>query len=731
MFITSLLGAVVALACAIAGPAAAQARPDGPANTLRALVVDAHEQAPLPGASVALGAVRGVTDADGNVALSGIPDGAATVVVSFVGFETVDLTVTFPLADSLLTGGVLVVALGEDELGLDETTVTAPRGGRTLADTPTRVEIIGEEEIAEKITMDPSGIAMVLNESPGIVVQQTSAVSASASFRIQGLDGRYTQLLRDGFPLYGGLSGGLSLLQIPPLDLAQVEVIKGPASTLYGGGAIAGLVNLVSKAPTEAGERRLLVNGTTAGGLDVALYAARRTARLGYTVLASGNAQRAFDAEGDAFTNLPATRRLTLSPTLFHYGAGVLTAGLSGTVEARDGGLVAAVRGDSAGYTERNASERASAFAGYSRLVGPDTRAVLRSSGSVFRRSVSTPGFRFAGRQTQTYTEASVDLRRGAHETVAGIDARTDRFDQSGGGADTLDYAHAAVGAFGQHTVDLGPAVAVEAGLRVDALGRASRRARLFVLPRLSVLVRPGGGFTARAGGGVGYAAPTPFLEASERRAYRGVARVPASVDVERSVGGTVDVGWRGAVGPLAVALNQAVYVTRLNRPLVPVETGGALSFRTADGHVRTAGSETTARLAAGGLALFLGYVTLDAAQTERGQTARLPLTARHRTYSVLVWERHGRFRVGVEAYYTSRQPLSDGGTSPGYLLAGILGERRIGRVRVFANFENVLDARQSRTAPLVLGPRAAPAFAEIWGPTDGFVANGGVVVDL
>jgi iron complex outermembrane receptor protein len=76
-----------------------------------------------------------------------------------------------------------------------------------------------------------------------------------------------TQILKDGFPVYSGASSGLGLLQTPPLDLKQVEIIKGSAST--GGGAIAGLVNLVSKTPTEERELRLLINGTSAGGLDI------------------------------------------------------------------------------------------------------------------------------------------------------------------------------------------------------------------------------------------------------------------------------------------------------------------------------------------------------------------------------------------------------------------------------------------------------------------------------
>ena len=707
---------------------AASGSPGASAQSLvHVRVLDAESGAPLPGATVVVdrGPVGGVTDADGSVTVGPVADGPHTVAVSFVGYAEARLALTLPLADTLR------VRLAPEAEESEEAVVSATRTTRTIDDTPTRVETIGGEEIEEKVNMDPSGISMVLNESPGIVVQQTSAVSASASFRIQGLDGRYTQLLRDGFPLYGGLSGGLSLLQIPPLDLARVEVIKGPASTLYGGGAIAGLVNLVSKQPGSAPERLLLVNGTTAGGLDVAGYAAARTDRLGYTVLASANGQRAFDAEGDAFTNLPATRRLTVSPTVYRYGAGTLTAGLSGTVEAREGGSVAAVRGDAPGYTERNASGRLTAFAGYSRLAGGDTRFVLRSSGSAFRRSVVTPGFRFAGRQTQTYTEASVDLRRGAHEVVAGLDGRTDRFDQSDGEADPLDYDHRSLGAFAQDTYDLAPALAVETGLRLEALHRTSRSVRLFVLPRASLLLRPGGGFTARVGAGLGYKAPTPFLEEAERRAYRGVRSVSPAVSDERSVGGTLDVNYRGALGPVGLSINQAVYLTRLDRPLVPVEIGDALAFRTAQGHVQTAGAETTARLSLGPVGLFLGYVYLDARRTERGQTDALPLTARHRTYTVLVWEQEGRGRVGVEAYYTGPQRLTGGERTPGYLLAGLMAERRFGPVRAFVNVENILDARQSRTAPVVTGPPEAPAFTEIWGPTDGVIANAGVKVEL
>lgn len=96
------------------------------------------------------------------------------------------------------------------------------------------MEFIGSEELEEKNVMKPGDIRMLLSESTGIQTQQTSAISGNAMIKIQGLDGKYTQILRDGFPVFSGAAAGLGMLQTPPLDLRQVEIIKGSSSTLYG-----------------------------------------------------------------------------------------------------------------------------------------------------------------------------------------------------------------------------------------------------------------------------------------------------------------------------------------------------------------------------------------------------------------------------------------------------------------------------------------------------------------
>ena len=75
-----------------------------------------------------------------------------------------------------------------------------------------RVEVLAREEVEEKMMMTPGDVAMMLNETSGLRVQTTSPSLGGAGVRVQGLRGRYTQILSDGLPLYGGQSGALGLL---------------------------------------------------------------------------------------------------------------------------------------------------------------------------------------------------------------------------------------------------------------------------------------------------------------------------------------------------------------------------------------------------------------------------------------------------------------------------------------------------------------------------------------
>lgn len=708
-------------------------------HTYRATVQYGLDSSPLVGVNVLVeGTTIGTSSGpQGLVALSNVPSGSQTIVFSFVGYETTRRTLVFPLDDP---ESIYVIKMEEDTIlwdhpayGHEESaepiTVMATRSSRTVADAPTRVEVIAGEEIDEKISMEPSNISMLLNESPGITVQPTSAVTGGASIRIQGLDGRYTQILKDGFPLFGGFSGGLSLLQVPPLDLQQVEVIKGPSSTLHGGDAIAGLVNLVSRQPERGPKLSLLANATSALGFDVGGFYSAKRDRSGVTMLASANVQEPYFPDKNLFSNLPKTRRLTLNPKVFLYGSDgtTLSLGLSGTLESRAGGVVGDTRDPfPPPFVEEHTSSRLTSQFRVDRELEGRGLVSVKNSISLFDRDIARFQYRFGGRQLATFTEASLLLPRTSHDLVVGIDVRSDVFKEDAGlSYEKRSYSYSSAGVFLQDTWDVSDRVALETGVRADYHNTFG----FFLLPKASVLYRFSESLSARAGGGLGYKAPTVFLEPSEDRAFRHVLPLAGDIAAERSRGGSLDINYRTLLFErLAISVNQAFHFTDLANPLNPFIYGDdRLAYRNADGKIRSRSLESNLRLSLSDFKLFLGYVYLDATAEDDGQKSLLVLTPKHKTYSVLVYEKHGLGRIGLEAYYTGPQLLSDGSETEGYLVTGLMAERRFGNARLFLNFENFLDTKQSNYAPVVRGSLSDPEFAEIWAPMDGFIINGGV----
>ncbi|MET3877079.1 TonB-dependent receptor plug domain-containing protein [Chitinophaga sp. OAE865] len=159
---------------------------------------------------------------------------------------------------------------------LGEVVISSTRNNSHIEDLPMKVEVLGKEDMIEESGIKPGNVASILGDLSVIHIQNTSAVSGNNAIRMQGLDGKYTQLLRDGMPVYEGLSGNFGVLSIPPLDLKQIEIIKGSVSTLYGGGAIAGIINFIAKTPGDKPELTMLVNRSTLKETNVNAYYAEK-----------------------------------------------------------------------------------------------------------------------------------------------------------------------------------------------------------------------------------------------------------------------------------------------------------------------------------------------------------------------------------------------------------------------------------------------------------------------
>jgi outer membrane receptor for ferrienterochelin and colicins len=702
-------------------------------SSFEAVIKNAESGDPLPGATASIKTlgIGASANENGILKLEQVPAGEQTIEFSFVGFEAKTITLTFPV--NLYQPYEVLLEGNEEEL--EEVVITSTRSSRTIADIPTRVEFIAGEELDEKGNMKPGDIRMLLNESTGIQTQQTSATSANASIRIQGLDGRYTQILKDGFPLYAGFSGGLGLLQTPPLDLKQVEVIKGSSSTLYGGGAIAGMVNLISRAPTEEQDLRFLINGTSAKGLDLSGFYGKKSGKVGVTVFASRNSNAPYDPADIDLTAIPKFERYSVNPKFFidFNERTRLNVGVNFTTEDRIGGDLKYIDGNGDAthqYFEDNQSQRFSTQLSFTRKLSERASLNFKNSINNFDRSIEIPAYKFDGVQNSTFTELNYSTSGEKSEWIAGLNLWTDDFSENQTTPTPVrDYTQTTFGAFVQNTLSLSNKFSLESGVRGDYVidyGFA-------FLPRLSLLYKAGPEFSSRIGGGFGYKAPTIFTEESERLQYQNVLPIsPDRNELEKSYGANWDLNYRTDLGEVGCSINHLFFYTYLSNPLFlsPV-SGGNYEFVNLSGYTDSKGTETNVKFEFGDFKLFIGYTFTDTKIHNDGTSVQNPLTAKHRLNNVLMYEVEEKWKVGLEAYYFSKQRLTDNSYGKEYWICGFMVEKLWEKFSLFINFENFLDARQTRFDTIYTGSITNPVFRDIYAPVDGFVINGGLKLNL
>lgn len=614
---------------------------------------------------------------------------------------------------------------------VEEVIVQATRSRRRLQDAPIRVEVLAGEEIEEKLLMRPGNISMMLNETGGLRVQVTSPALGSANVRIHGMRGRYTQLLADGLPLYGGQAASLGLLQVPPSDLGQVEVIKGSSSALYGGQALGGVINLVSKRPAADPQGEIIANVTTRNAQDLSAYV---TGPLSHgwsgSVLSGYNRQSRHDLDGDDWIDMPGYDRLTIRPRLFFDGSDgssvYMTVGAM--TEERDGGTVrGGVLSNLERFQQNQETQRYDVgFVGEYPFAEWGF-AQLRAS-SMRQSHDHRFGDLLEKDQHQTaLMEASLMGETPNLSWLGGFAYQTDDYDAETFGV--FDYSYETPAIFAQLEYDFGPEVSAALSGRWDDHSEYGGH----FSPRLSLLYRPDA-LTLRASWGKGFYAPTPFVEQTEAA---GLARLEPLARLDAETAETLSFDFGYSVGGLELGLT--LFGSNID-DAVRLQTASPERVRLVNqlGVTRTRGIETLLRWRQTPYVVTISYLYLDA--SEPGDSMRdrrtLPLTPRHSLGVVAMWEQHEQGRVGFELYYTGVQSLADNpyrSTSKPYLHVGLLGEVVLGRYRLFLNLENLLNVRQTREDALLHRNRRPDGgwTVDAWAPLEGFIANAGIRVFL
>ena len=605
------------------------------------------------------------------------------------------------------------------------TVVATTRTDKRLEDQPMRVEVLSREEIEEKMLMTPGDIVMMLNEMGGMRVQATSPSLGAASVRIQGMRGRYTRVLSDGLPLFGDV-GGLGLLQIPPMDLGQVEVVKGVASALYGAGAMGGIINLLSRRPDAEPEHEVLFNQSTRGATDAVAFLSSPFSRgWSASVLGGGHWQQIDDVNDDAWADLPGYARGVIRPRLFWDGGNGRTffATTGFTYEDRDGGTLdgEVLSQTGAPYVEALETRRYDAGASGQFLVR--NRYVVTARAGVARQSHDHQFGDVLERDRHDTAFGEVAMRgsTGRHTWVGGLAFERDAY--ASRDVPRFDYTFTVPGLFAQYDVTVNNAVSVSGSGRVDFHSEYGT----FFSPRISAVLRSGG-WTSRLSVGTGFFASTPLTEETEAA---GLTRLDIVRPLEAERGSSASFDVTRTDGPLSYTAT--VFASRIADP-IHVDRSPAYVLRNLADPTINVGIELLGTFRREPFAVTGTYTYVHARETVDGIEQDVPQTPRHSAGVVGMWEAEDVGRVGVEWYYTGRQALEENpyrAVSEPYMIVGILAEKQFGRIRLFVNGENLTGVRQTEWDPLLRPTRAPDGrwTVDAWAPLDGRTINGGIRV--
>jgi outer membrane receptor for ferrienterochelin and colicins len=717
-------------------------------NNFLAVVKDAANGEVLIGAKVAVekSNLGGITDTEGQVELKNLPNSTTNITFTYVGYVPQTVLFVFP-KDANKLHEVLLEANIE---GLDEIIVESTRANKSIANTPSRIEAL-TDEIDEAASMEPSRISHLITHTTGVQVQTTSAGSNGSVVRIQGMNGRYAKLLKDGFPLYGGFSGSLDVLQIPPLDLRQVEFIKGSSSTLHGGGAIAGVLNLLSKT-ADKDETLLHFNRSTIGSNDLNAFVARKFGKFGLTNLVSFQLHKAFDADKDGFSDLPKISKFNFNPKLFFYPNKKTTLYFGGTItrEFRQGGDMKLLKNFQASpqhfYLDRQETSRYTTQFKLDRKINNNQTLIVKNSFNVFDRylnirqdSIGTQAI-MGGNQKASFSELTYSIEKNKHELILGANYILDNFNRQNLGEPDfvpIEEEHQTASIFVNHVWQAAQFLDIESGLRTDWNKNKSNIStddgRFFVMPRIATLIKYNQHLTTRLSGGLGYRPLTIFNEEAEPYGFKNFVAIDfANAKAENSIGLNGDIGYKSTFGEnILLSLNQMFFYNSIQNPIVLQTTAnGQFQFANASNNIKSQGFETQIKLTFWKITWFLGYTFTDVF-FDKTEKETLVLNPKHSIKGDFLFVEDGKWRIGLDYEYKSGQRLSNNQTTRGLFTTGLVIERTLGNFVLFGNAENITDARQTRYESLISQPNNTPQFTEVWAPLDGRFFNFGLKIKL
>lgn len=268
-----------------------------------------YEGQPLQHATVFLknGAWSGITDSAGRFTIQNLPAGRYHLYISMAGFQEHHQHITVGSKQE----PPLSIMLVPNQASLNEVVVTGTMKAVQRSNSAIAVEVYNPQYFKKNPT--PS-IFEALQMVNGVRPQINCSVCNTGDIHINGLEGPYTMVTIDGMPIVSSLSSVYGLFGIPNQMIEKVEIIKGPASGLYGSEAIGGLINIITKDPKRSPRlsMQLMTTSSWEHNADAGVrwtMGKKANALLGVSYFHYANP---LDRNRDGFTDVTLQQRISL-----------------------------------------------------------------------------------------------------------------------------------------------------------------------------------------------------------------------------------------------------------------------------------------------------------------------------------------------------------------------------------------------------------------------------------